>query len=70
MRWSPKHVQNTAVKPGWSQLWREIKCFIRGHMFYVGPSGYYVGMPQAYCYRCGKRKSDQGLGPDWVDPIG
>lgn len=67
----PDHVQNTAVKPSWKQLWREIVCSIKGHMFFVGWGGGYPGMPQAHCYRCGKKDTIPGTsGPDWIDPIG
>lgn len=68
---SPDHVQNTAVKPSWGQLWRETKCAIEGHAFYVLPGGGYPGMPQSHCYRCGKADRYFYSGPEqWVKPIG
>lgn len=68
----PDHVQNTAVEPSWGQLWREIVCAIKGHVFYVAWGDGYRGMPQSHCYRCG-RKSPHGAHPscaEWVEPIG
>ena len=32
---------------------RHALCRRHGHKNYVGSSGYYVGMPQANCWRCG-----------------
>lgn len=66
------HVQNTAVEPTLGQLWREIKCSLWAHQFFV-PSGDYVGMPQSHCYRCGMRAPARmvqpGL-PEWCEPNG
>lgn len=64
----PDHVQNKAVKPSWRQLWREIRCCIVGHQFYVPRGGGYPGMPQSHCYRCGAPCSYGYKGTDWVDP--
>jgi hypothetical protein len=66
----PKHVQNTAVKPSWRQLWRELNCSVFGHVFYVAWGGHYLGMPQSHCYRCGKLDPHGGTGPEWCEPIG
>lgn len=65
----PLHVQNTAVKPSWGQLWREVRCSIKGHMDYVPWWGGYPGLPQSHCYRCGKA-STYGYSGDvkWVVP--
>lgn len=68
----PKQIQNKVIKPTWGQLWREIKCVIWGCMFYVGPGGYYRGMPQSHCWRCG-RKDPYGAHPSckpWIKPLG
>lgn len=68
----PKHVQNTAVKPSWKQLWREIRCAIWGHQFFVGPGGHYRGMPQSHCWWCGKKHPHMAH-PDcaeWTEPLG
>jgi hypothetical protein len=32
---------------------RQKLCAKFGHKFCVGTSGYYVGMPQSHCWRCG-----------------
>lgn len=67
----PKHVQNTAVRPSWGQLWREVKCAIKGHVFYVAWGDGYLGMPQSHCYRCGKKDDyPRTCGEDWIEPIG
>ncbi len=65
----PDHVQNKAVKPSWGQLWREIICSIKGHMFYVGRYGGFPGLPQSHCYRCGKADRHEYNGDkEWIDP--
>lgn len=43
------------------------------HKFYVGQSGYYVGMPQAWCWRCGAVNPYDNVGgylPLWRKPSG
>jgi hypothetical protein len=68
----PDHIQNKAVNPSWRQLWREIMCSIKGHVFYVGPGGHYRGMPQSHCWRCGV-KDQHGAHPscaEWEAPLG
>lgn len=67
----PNHVQNTAVKPSWGQLFREVTCSIKGHVFHVAWGDGYRGLSQSHCFRCGKK------GPmaipsceEWVKPIG
>lgn len=68
----PKHVQNTAVKPSWRQLWRETVCSIWGHVFYVAWGDGYRGMSQSHCYRCGKkdRYGAHESCKEWEPPIG
>lgn len=65
MAWKPKNVQNTAVEPSWGQLWRETRCSIWGHQFYVGAGGYYRGMPQSHCWICGRHYQMKG----WEPPL-
>ena len=66
----PDHVQNKAVKPSWGQLWREIKCAIKGHVFHVAWGDGYRGLPQCHCYRCGAPSPYGYDGDDWQPPIG
>ena len=44
-------------------------CNLCGHKFYVGNSGYYKGMSQSHCWRCGKSNGDPKL-DHYIDPIG
>lgn len=54
----------------WFQVLRERKCKKSGHMFYVGPGGYYSGMPQSHCWRCGKADEYGYLGKQvWIVPL-
>lgn len=70
-KFTPAHVQNTAVEPSWGQLWREILCAIKGHVFYVAWGLGYLGLPQAHCYRCGKKGAGASdYCKDWEEPIG
>lgn len=69
----PDHIQNKAVKPSWSQLWREIICSIKGHVFHVAWGDGFRGLPQSHCYRCGRRADyavDTERVEKWVEPIG
>ena len=56
------------MKP-WNLAFRKWLCKKFGHMFYVGASGYYKGMPQAHCWRCGKTEPNNPL-PDIKEPLG
>ena len=55
----------------WSRIDKAIRaklCTRHGHKFYVGGSGYYPGLPQAHCWRCGKTQPNNDL-PD-APPLG
>lgn len=71
---TPHHVQNTAVKPSWTQLGREVLCAIFGHQFHVPFGGGYPGMSQSHCYRCGIDHrgyvNHQPGRPHFVVPVG